>query len=1318
MRGRTKKIAVALMLVLSMTITALPVQLLSCLTGKSGVVNADGEIQYVELGKDAENTKSSRYLPVYKNQNGFSEQIYTADELDGVTTISALGFKVEEESGLVSFCDIYLLNTEKSSFTDSSDAVLIDDATLVYSGAFFPTKTAWRYFQLNQSFTRETDKNLMVIVINKEESSSSYITEFDTYYSDTTCSLTRYTESQEIKPGDTIGESKTFSYKNKLRLFSSPIPEYTLMYDYNNYSGTASGTTYYAVELDVHIADVTPQYAGHVLVGWNTDRNGNGTHYNAGDPIELTGNMTLYAEWIDADTITYMANDGSDRSSTQECVPAEEVNLKGKIFSRDGFILTGWNTDAEGKGTHYSLGASIELTGDTILYAEWVAMNTITYMANDDTDTSSEQKFDPAEKVKLAGEIFTRDGYIFKGWNTDPESNGTHYNVESTINLTGDTVLYAEWIQMKSITYMANDGSGSSAEQDFDPTKDVVLECEEFSRDGYTLIGWNTESNGSGTVYSLRDVLTLDSDLTLYAMWKNENKSFIVGKIETSATALPIQLYFNYSYSEQIYMAEEIGDCSEIEAIAINLLSDRTASRRGKVYLLDTTLADLAEMNPSDEEGILENAELVFDGTFSFKGAGWSVIPFNQTYHHDTSKNLLVIFIDESGSYVADDFYFSIYQTDFNCTRFYYTDSNYVEPGNIDSSVTEYKNTLKIYTTDGTAFVTLKSNGSDESDVRCVVSNMDTFTLPKNPFTRAGYVFAGWNTQADGLGEAYADSEIISISGDMVLYAQWEAGDHVTYHSNDGSDQTFIEDFNQDTNEVAGNPFFRPHYLFAGWNTQADGQGDSYMPGEEIGRAYSIDLYAQWDYAVYYDFTSEPEDDGWIFIDSDGDGNNWLTNLNTEGIKTHSGDEGAVIYSESYINYQGPLTPDNWAIAPAGVVDPNGTKTVAVWAIGQDKEYYYETFALYAAEVENVDLAEGIDLTKWTQISPVYTSSNVWTEYTGDLSNFSGKNVYVAIRHFDVTDQFRLNIDDVALPFLMPDDKLGENLAGYTVSLDGDIAVNFYMELDQSILNSATAKMVFTVPNGSKTDTQTVTVSEVVDKPVEIDGKTYYIFKCKVAAKDMTGTISAQLVDTDRVGELYTYSVKEYASYILSAEEGKYDAKTIRLVKALLNYGASAQMYFDVNTDNLANADLSDQEKNLSGVTAQLINKPYDPAETDLPDGVSFEGATLSLKSETTLSLYFKSDEKLTFSCGSREVQKSTKDGYQIARIRGINAVDLNTPMELTVTVNGEEYKVTYNPMTYCYNVLQDDSYEPEVQNICRALYLFHQAFMAYLGVQ
>ncbi len=1060
MKGRTRKIAVAFMLALSMTITALPVQLLSGLTGKSGVVNADEGIQYTEIGANSQNTDSSDFLPIHQRSNyGFTEQIYTADELNGVTTISAMAFKINKAGNLQATVDIYFLNTEKSSFADSKDGVPLDEATLVYSGNLNTKKTGWNYLNLNQSFTRETDKNLMVIVDNISGSWSYNIAEFDVYQSDNSnCSLYVY------RLDDAYDINRMHSFKNKLRLFSSSIPYYNLAFN-DNRGGTFTELTLAFTTINV----ISPQLAGYAFHGWNTDREGNGTSYSRGDEIILTGDTTLYAQWVKTNTITYMANDGSENSSTQDYDPTEEVRLAGKIFTRDGCFVKGWNTDSEGNGTHYDVSASIRLTGDTTLYAEWGNLNTITYMANDGSENSSTQDYDPTEDVRLAGDIFSRDGYFFKGWNTDPEGNGTHYDVSASIRLAEDTTLYAEWVKTNTITYMANDGSENSSTQDYDPNEDVRLAGEIFSCDG------------------------------------------------------------------------------------------------------------------------------------------------------------------------------------------------------------------------------------------CF--------------------FKGWNTQADGQGDAYASSETISISGDLVLYAQWETIRYVVYHSNDGSDQSYTQVLNQNENTIYYNPFFRAHYLFTGWNTKADGTGVFYHPGQTIEDQQDLVLFAQWERTVYYDFSTSPEDSGWVFIDADEDGHSWCYGIEEydyeESFKSHSGEtdtDGSVMVSASYDDVTDEaLTPDNWAVSPAGLVDPDSEMKVSLWAVAEDSGWYEEHFAIYAAKASDVDLTKEIDLDQWTQISEEYEATGEWCEYTGDLSSFSGQNVYVAIRHYDTEDMYYLNIDDVSLPFIEYDESISEHLAGHSVSLDGDIAVNFYMELDQSILESSTAEMIFKVPNGDKTNTQTVKVSEVKDHPVEIDGKTYYIFKCKVAPKDMTGEITAQIRDENRVGKTYTYSVKEYASYILSAEAGTYEDKTIRLVKALLNYGAAAQMYFGVDTQNLANSEISNEEKNLSGITAEIINKPYDPSETVLPNGVTFEYVTLSLKSETTLSLYFKSEAKLSFSCAGMKVERSTtSDGYQVARIRNINASDLGKDFEITITAGDESGTVTYSPMTYCYNVLDRGSDKPALIDICRSLYLFKQAVASY----
>ena len=48
-------------------------------------------------------------------------------------------------------------------------------------------------------------------------------------------------------------------------------------------------------------------------------------------------------------------------------------------------------------------------------------------------------------------------------------------------------------------------------------------------------------------------------------------------------------------------------------------------------------------------------------------------------------------------------------------------------------------------------------------------------TVPDNPFTRDGYKFTGWNTAADGSGTAYAAGETITPTGNITLYARWEA---------------------------------------------------------------------------------------------------------------------------------------------------------------------------------------------------------------------------------------------------------------------------------------------------------------------------------------------------------------------------------------------------------------------------------------------------------------------------------------------------------------------------------------------------------------
>ena len=77
-----------------------------------------------------------------------------------------------------------------------------------------------------------------------------------------------------------------------------------------------------------------------------------------------------------------------------------------------------------------------------------------------------------------------------------------------------------------------------------------------------------------------------------------------------------------------------------------------------------------------------------------------------------------------------------------------------------------------------TVTITFDGNGADGgSMLQQTIIAGDTENLTANAFTRTGYEFTGWNTDAEGNGTAYADEVAFTASGDeqrVTLYAQWK----------------------------------------------------------------------------------------------------------------------------------------------------------------------------------------------------------------------------------------------------------------------------------------------------------------------------------------------------------------------------------------------------------------------------------------------------------------------------------------------------------------------------------------------------------------
>ena len=269
-----------------------------------------------------------------------------------------------------------------------------------------------------------------------------------------------------------------------------------------------------------------------------------------------------------------------------------------------------------------------------------------------------------------------------------------------------------------------------------------------------------------------------------------------------------------------------------------------------------------------------------------------------------------------------------------------------------------------------------------------------------------------------------------------------------------------------------------------------------------------------------------------------------------------------------------------------------------------------------------------------------------------------------------------------------------------STSLGGNIAMNFYVELSEDLVSDPEAYIQFTFAGR----TVNVPLSEGV-----LSGKTYR-YSCPITSKNMTDQITAQVYNgSGPVGESKTMDVATYCNWVIANYT---DAKTVNLMKAMLNYGASAQMLFNYRTDDLANAALAEADKVLGKVDASA----YIHSRTGEEEGIKPDNYTLLLDSETTVRVYFKltgdkTIDEYTFTVDGVEVTPVYKDGLYYIQKTDIGAHRLD---ELHVFTCGD-ITITYGGLSYVNQVMTYYT-EGTTFDMASALFAYSKAAEAYIG--
>ena len=347
-----------------------------------------------------------------------------------------------------------------------------------------------------------------------------------------------------------------------------------------------------------------------------------------------------------------------------------------------------------------------------------------------------------------------------------------------------------------------------------------------------------------------------------------------------------------------------------------------------------------------------------------------------------------------------------------------------------------------------------------------------------------------------------------------------------------------------------------------------------------------------------------------------------------------------------------------------------------------------------------------------------YTEPSVWISYSYGTAYTEDTKLHVPA---DKVDSYRSTLNPnstlISEANLIGDANgegtintgAGIHLYGYSLSLAGDVGVNFWFKIDENCL-ADNNYIQFTV-NGT---TQQVKVSEATNGT---DGAK--IFRCGVAAKEMTDNITAQfyLANGTAVGTSYTYTVRDYAYYILTHN---YSQKAKDLVKAMLNYGACSQRYFNYKTDSLANSVLASEDQNVTILDpTEIMPKTNGDSNINvLPAKVS-----LVLKSTISLKLYFNDAdvEGMEFTqdqAGNIPLSYTKSGGYTIVEIKEITANWFGSAVSVNFWRDGSNVGYCiYSPAKYCKLILKQPTgtvYTEDLKRVVSALYIFSIATQNY----
>lgn len=527
------------------------------------------------------------------------------------------------------------------------------------------------------------------------------------------------------------------------------------------------------------------------------------TDVSTGQYVDKTYTLTIGA------TVTFHSNFIGGDSDTYQ-VSSEAAPLRGNTFIREGYDFVGWSSSPSGTIEYLNQDQYL-FASSTDLYAIWEAKNyTITFDRNDDGNTTSTSDYAYGSTDALSYDpSWTRSGYTFKGWSTNPSATTPLLNY----TVTGTATLFAIWeVDTYSITFDKNDGTSTTTSANYPyGSVDALSFANFWTRSGFTFSGWSADPNATEADASY----TVTGPATLYAIWA-----------EVQANSAVITYDKNDGSSSYSQSGLELGSTAALS-------KPNPWTRTGYTFL--GWSADPNATEPDTSYTVTGDATLY---------AVWELESYNITYDANDSSGNQVIGPFEFGATNALDYNNPWSRAGY--TFLGWSTSQAASMADVTYTVNGDDTLYAVWEATSYTLTYLSNDGKSES----VTNNYGYLSKDalafSNPWVRSGFNFLGWSTNSS----ATEPDSSYSVTSNDNLYAIWESIQYsITYESNDGLNNQIINSLaHEDTTAlefVSG--WSRVGYTFLGWATSPDALAalDTYVvEGDDS-------LYAVWQIVSY-----------------------------------------------------------------------------------------------------------------------------------------------------------------------------------------------------------------------------------------------------------------------------------------------------------------------------------------------------------------------------------------------------------------------------------------------------------------------------------